>query len=154
MLRLSKLTDYAIAVLARLGQEGGLRTAPELAAGTGLGEPTVSKVLKTLGHACLVEGGRGSRGGYRLARPLSRISLAEVVVAMDGPIALTACVDGSASSCDAEALCPVRGRWNPVNEAIRDALASVSLADLTANPCQSHGRTAPTAPPAVPVAAQ
>ena len=71
-----------------------------------------------------------------------------------GPIALTACVDASVNSCDAEALCPVRGRWNPVNDAIRDALASVSLADLTANPCQSHGRAALTAPPAVPAAAQ
>ena len=138
MLRLSKLTDYAVVLLSRLGREGEVRTAPDLAAATGIGEPTVSKVLKLLAHAGLVEGLRGSRGGYRLCRPLSDVAISEVVVTMDGPIALTACVDGATGGCEAEALCPVRGRWDPVNNAIRNALSAITVADLTSPACSSH----------------
>lgn len=139
MLRLSKLTDYAVVVLARLETEGGLQTAPGLATATGIAEPTVAKVLKHLGHAGLVEGLRGARGGYRLARPLSAMPLSEVICAIDGPIALTACVDGASGGCETETICPVRGRWDKVNEAIRAALSDITLADLappTASPCR------------------
>ena len=136
MLRLSKLTDYAVVVLTRLeeAEEGGVLTAPGLAATTGLGEPTVSKVLKTLAHAGLVEGRRGAAGGYRLTRPLAEMPLTDVITAIDGPIALTACVDNSVGLCDAEATCPVRGRWDPVNDAIRRALSGISIADLARVP--------------------
>lgn len=131
MLRLSRLTDYAVVVLARIGEEAAaLQSAPGLAARTGLPEPTVSKVLKTLAQAGVVEGLRGARGGYRLARPLAQVPLTEVIVAFDGPIALTACVDGGSGQCESEHLCPVRGRWDPVNTAIRDALEKISVADL------------------------
>jgi FeS assembly SUF system regulator len=139
VLRLSKLTDYAVVVLARLAQDGAgpgsgsrVQTAPGLAAATGIAEPTVAKVLKILGQAGLVEGVRGARGGYRLDRPLSVIPLSEVIVAFDGPIALTACVDGSTGLCEAEGLCPVRGRWDPVNDAIRSALSAITVADIAA----------------------
>ena len=136
MLRLSKMTDYAVVVLARLDESdaGGVMTAPGLAATTGLGEPTVSKVLKTLSHAGLVEGRRGATGGYRLTRPLSEVPLTDVIAAIDGPIALTACVDNAAGSCETECRCPVRGRWDPVNDAIRRALSGISIADLTGVP--------------------
>lgn len=136
MLRLSKLTDYAVVVLARLEQDGAMpgvgqvQTAPGLAATTGIAEPTVAKVLKILGGAGLVEGVRGARGGYRLARALADVPLAEVIVAFDGPIALTACVDGGQGGCDAEGICPVRGRWDPVNDAIRRALSDIPVAAL------------------------
>ena len=136
MLRLSKLTDYAVVVLSRLEQDGAapggrVQTAPGLALSTGMAEPTVSKVLKILGQAGLVEGVRGARGGYRLARPLAAMPLAEVIVAFDGPIALTACVDGSVNACETEDHCPVRGRWDPVNDAIRHALSGITVADLS-----------------------
>lgn len=135
MLRLSKLTDYAVVVLSALSRDGGaggVRTAFELALASGLAEPTVAKVLKALAQAGLVEGVRGAHGGYRLARALALVPLSEVIVAIDGPIALTACVDGAVGECDAEAICPVRGRWDPVNEAIRGALAGITVADLAA----------------------
>jgi FeS assembly SUF system regulator len=137
VLRLSKLTDYAVVVLGRLEQDGAgpggrVQTAPGLAAASGMAEPTVAKVLKILGQAGLVEGVRGARGGYRLTRPLAAIPLSEVIVAFDGPIALTACVEGSASACESEGSCPVRGRWDPVNEVIRNALAGISVAELSA----------------------
>jgi FeS assembly SUF system regulator len=135
VLRLSKLTDYAVVVMARLAHDGALpdgqvQTAPGLALATGIAEPTVAKVLKILGHAGLVEGLRGARGGYRLTRRPEQVPLSEVIVAIDGPIALTACVDGGLGACEAEGVCAVRGRWDPVNEAIRQALSGITLADL------------------------
>jgi FeS assembly SUF system regulator len=130
VLRVSKLTDYAVVVLSRLEAEGGVQTAPGLSAGTGVAEPTVAKVLKMLSQAGLVEGQRGPRGGYRLLRPLAAVPLSDVIVAVDGPIALTACVDGGFGLCEAEHVCPVRGRWDPVNAAIRDALSGITVAEI------------------------
>jgi DNA-binding IscR family transcriptional regulator len=73
-------------------------------------------------------------GGYRLTKPLADMPLIEVITAMDGPIALTACVDNSFGVCETEDSCPVRGRWDPVNEAIRRALTGISIADLAGPP--------------------
>ncbi len=130
MLRLSKLTDYAVVVLVRLSNLEGVQTSPGIAAATGIPEPTVAKVLKILAGSNLVSSQRGARGGYRLNRPLSQIPVADVIAAVDGPIALTACVDGSTSECESVGLCPMRGRWDPVNEAIQTALQSITLAEM------------------------
>ena len=81
-----------------------------------------------------MEGRRGASGGYRLTRALGEMPLTDVITAIDGPIALTACVDNSIGLCDAEATCPVRGRWDPVNDAIRRALSGISIADLARVP--------------------
>ena len=132
MVRLSKLTDYAVVVLLRLAQSEAVQTSPGLAAVTGVPEPTVAKVLKTLAAADLVVSQRGARGGYRLAQPLAAISVSDVIAAIDGPIALTACVEGSGADCEVQGMCAVRGRWDVVNDAIRGALAAISLAELHA----------------------
>lgn len=128
MFRLSKLTDYAVVVLVRLARDGGVQTSPGIAAAIGLPEPTVAKVLKAMTCSGLVASQRGARGGYRLARPLDRIPVSDVIAAIDGPIALTACVDGG--ECESGCLCPMRGRWDPVNQAIRSALGGISLATM------------------------
>jgi FeS assembly SUF system regulator len=130
MLRLSKLTDYAVVVLVRLAASNCVETSPCIASATGIPEPTVAKVLKTLAAGGLVTSQRGARGGYRLMRPLGAIPISDVITAIDGPIALTACVEASVSGCEAERLCPVRGRWDPVNEAIQQALSSITLSDM------------------------
>lgn len=132
MLKLSRLTDYAVVVLVRLAQAEGVETAPCIAAATGIPEPTVAKVLKGLAQTGLVASQRGAHGGYRLARSLSAIPVADVIVAIDGPIALTACVEGTGGSCDSVSFCPMAGRWGVVNDAISDALASITLADMQA----------------------
>ena len=131
MLRLSRLTDYAVVVLVRLNAVQGVATSPVIAASVGIPEPTVAKVLKALAGQGLVTSVRGAHGGYRLGRPLNEIAISEVIVAVDGPIALTSCVDG-AVGCDSLALCPMAGRWDPVNDAVRNALAKTSLADMAA----------------------
>jgi FeS assembly SUF system regulator len=144
MLRLSKLADYAVVVLIRLDEGGragcpasvgvasadAVQTAACIAAATGVPEPTVAKVLKALSGAALVESQRGAKGGYRLRRPLRGIAVSDVIAAIDGPIALTACVDGSSGGCDVQSLCAVRGRWDLVNQAIRAALSDITLHDM------------------------
>ena len=130
MFRLSKLTDYAVVVLVRLAEVDGVQTSPGVAQATGVPEPTVAKVLKALAASGLVASQRGARGGYRLMRPLTAIAVADVITAIDGPIAMTACVEGSGASCEASCSCPVRGRWDAVNDAVRDALSGITLADM------------------------
>ena len=136
MLRLSKLADYAVVVMVRLSKVDGCQTSPGIAGLTGLPEPTVAKVLKALAIAGLVRSQRGARGGYRLAQPLASVPVADVVAAIDGPIALAACVDGGSGGCGSETLCPVRGRWDPVNQAVIEALSRITLADMTAPPAR------------------
>ncbi len=133
MFRLSKLTDYAVVVLVRLAASEGVQTSPGVSQVTGVPEPTVAKVLKALSAAGLVASQRGARGGYQLVRPLSAVSVADVIAAIDGPIAMAACVEGSTSGCEATC-CQVRGRWDVVNQSVRSALAAISLADMAEPP--------------------
>lgn len=144
MLRLSKLTDYAVVVLVQLSRGQVCQTAPGIARSTGVPEPTVAKVLKALAAARIVTSQRGARGGYSLSLPADTIDVASVVTAIEGPIALVACVEGSGKDCDAHHLCPARGRWDVVNTAIRAALSAISLADLDRGPAP-HLRVAPPA---------
>jgi FeS assembly SUF system regulator len=132
MLRLNRMTEYAIFVLGSLAHRHGdfLATA-HLAELTGLAQPTVAKVSKTLLAADLVETQRGVRGGYRLTKSMADISLVDIVEAMEGPIALTDCVDGAQVQCAISNCCFMSSHWNHVNLAIRNALNDVSLEDLT-----------------------
>ena len=152
MLRLSRLTEYAVVVLVRLSREAGVLTAPGIAATTGIPEPTVAKVLKTLAAGGLVASQRGARGGYRLLRPLGAIPVADVIAAVDGPIALTACVEGSIVECETQCMCPMRGRWDPVNEAIHQALSAITLADMQEASIPRAFRVSAGAPAPLPAA--
>ncbi len=140
MLRIGKLTDYATVLMAELAADlDGCRSAAQLAEITRLEPPTVAKVLKTLARSDLVESVRGVHGGYRLQRAADRISVAEIIRAMEGPIALTEC-GLDAGLCAREHDCSLRGNWRRIGETVEQALASLSLADL-ATP--QGGRRAP-----------
>ncbi|MCD8497714.1 MAG: SUF system Fe-S cluster assembly regulator [Alphaproteobacteria bacterium] len=133
MLKISKLADYAVVVLSSM-DEVERATAVGLSTATRLPEPTVAKVLKLLAKGKVVTATRGAQGGYVLARSLSRIAVADVIAAVDGPVSLTACVSGGKDDCGLAKSCSVHGRWDGVNIAIRTALESVSLADMTRTP--------------------
>ncbi|MEZ0262887.1 MAG: SUF system Fe-S cluster assembly regulator [Alphaproteobacteria bacterium] len=135
MLRLSKMTDYAVVILTQLGREGSPRSAPQLAEKTGLPEPTVCKVLKSLARGKLVESARGVSGGYRLARDVNALSVCDVIEAIDGPIAIASCVEGMEDPCVAEGRCPSRGKWDGANRAIRAALQDIKVGDMAARSC-------------------
>ena len=131
MIRLSRLTDYAIVIVAELAREpGALQAAAGLSARTGIPEPTVAKVLKILARAEVVESARGVNGGYLVKRPSTEIRIVELIEAVNGPVALTACVDGGESDCCISSNCQLKGRWDPVNVAIRDAFKTVKLSDM------------------------
>ncbi len=135
MFKLNKMTDYAVVMMAEMGRaDGSVRNAVQIANSTGVPLPTVAKLLKALAQAELMESQRGAGGGYCLGRRPERISVAEIIVAVEGPIALTACVHGSPDHCGVETICAMRGNWDKVNRAVRAALESVTLADMMASP--------------------
>ena len=134
MFRLNRLTDYAVVVMSQMALRGETRSAQQISDDTGVPLPTVAKLLNLLGHAKLVASQRGAAGGYTLSAEPEEISVAQIIQALEGPIALTACVDGATDTCDAESFCPMRGNWNKVNGAIREALTAVSLADMMTLP--------------------
>ena len=130
MLRISKLTDYAIIILGYMAKTPGKTyTAGELADSAGVAAPTVSKVLKPLAQAGLVEGLRGVHGGYRLSREAADISLIQIVEAMEGPLGMTECSVHS-GQCGIEHSCGVRANWRRINDVVADALRGVSLAQM------------------------
>jgi FeS assembly SUF system regulator len=130
VLRISKLTDYGTVVLAHLaGTAGSVCSAADVAEATGIGVPTVSKLLKSLGRAGLVTSTRGANGGYQLSRAAHEISAADVIDALEGPVSITEC-SASDSHCDYESVCNVGNAWQRINVAIRRALEDVNLLDL------------------------
>lgn len=133
MIRLGRLTDYGIVLMAHLAGAGdGPHNARDLAAETQLPLPAVSKLLKSLARAGLLESSRGAKGGYQLARPADAISVPEMIEALEGPIALTDCTLHE-GACVQEASCHVRTPWQHINQAVHDALAKISLADLASS---------------------
>ena len=135
MIRLSKQADYGILLLGHFakGAEGTTWSARELAEKAHLSPAMVAKVLKMLTRSGLLESVRGVRGGYRLTRQPEEITVGQIIVAMDGPIAVTECApeDPVDSDCAQEPWCPVRGSWKRLNDAISDALDRVTLAEMT-----------------------
>jgi FeS assembly SUF system regulator len=132
MLRVTKLADYGIVILTRLARQGDKTcNARDLAGEVRLPLPVVSKILKLLAKHGLLASHRGIKGGYGLARKPEEISLAEVIRALEGPIAVTECTDKIHGDCGLEAGCPVRSNWHRINLAIYQALETITLAEMT-----------------------
>lgn len=130
MLKLSKLTDYATVILSYMARnQAAMHAAMDIAKATGIARPTVSKVLKTLSKSGLLRSVRGAKGGYELARMPARISVASVIRAIEGPIALTEC-SHSHRSCQQVSDCGIQGNWHLINQKILHTLESMTLADL------------------------
>lgn len=134
MIKLSKLTDYSVVILAEMARgEKALMTASGLAVASNLPEPTVAKVLKMLAKGAVISSVRGASGGYVLDKSPDEISIAMVITALEGPVVLTACVDKGGEGCCHEKTCSVKGKWDPVNAAMRTALENVTLAQMMRN---------------------
>ena len=130
-MKLSKLTDYSVVLLSFLAQSNKpAQSAATLAEATGIPGPTVAKLMKMLARNGLVTSTRGTAGGYALAQSADETSVADIITAIEGPIALTACVDESEDLCAVESMCGVAGNWDSVNRAVRKALDQVSLTDM------------------------
>lgn len=132
MVRLARMTDYAVVILCQMARAGGdiVFNASSLAEATKLPLPSVSKLLKLMTQKGILRAQRGANGGYGLARPAETISARDIVLALEGPVVLTACVEGGEGGCGFEQSCPMRGHWDPVNDAISEALRKVTLAEM------------------------
>ena len=145
MFRLSKLSDYALVVLATLARAPSFSlTAREVARRAGLPLPTACKLLQVLSQAGLLTAQRGVRGGYRLARAPEQLTVAEALAVLEGPPTLTACGTAPTGVCALEPVCQVRGHWHRLNRALLAALEGLTLADL-ARPTDAP----PASPPAL-----
>ncbi len=130
MLRLTKQADYGIVLLSHMAQDPkGRFAASELATTARIPLPTVSKILKILVREGLLVSHRGVKGGYSLAQDPQQISVAAMIGALDGPIAFTECTEPGL--CSQEAICRLRSPWQRINRAVHDALATITLAELT-----------------------
>jgi FeS assembly SUF system regulator len=131
MLRITKQTDYGIVLLSRMAAEPDRQfNAPELAAEAQLPLPTVSKILKLLARDGVLQSHRGVHGGYGLSRPPERITVAEVIGSLEGPIAITECIDDGPHDCAQQGRCHVQANWQVINSAIRRALQGITLRDM------------------------
>lgn len=131
MIRLSKLADYGIVIMTHMARHPERQhNAAGVAAESHIAQPMASKILKALARAGLLTSHRGAKGGYALARPAGAITVADVITALDGPIALTACIEDGPGECDIESVCPARANWQRINDGIRHALEGITMAEM------------------------
>jgi len=159
-MRLSNLADYAVVLMSAAARQCGSHYgsgpihAAMLAEQTGIPGPTAQKLVSQLARAGLLVASRGSGGGVRLARPAAAISVADIIEAVEGPIALTSCVAEGRHDCSLEGSCKVQPHWGVVNGAVRGALAGISLASLSVAPAKAgaasvlHSGAGPNSPAA------
>ncbi len=133
MIKIGKLTDYGILIMTYLArQPDQVHAAQEIAQAIGVSLPTANKLLKTLVRAGLLESMRGIKGGYRLARSAHAINMVEIIGALEGPVGLTDCgTSQQPGSCQRELSCAVKTNWQRISQAVNDALAGVTLAEMT-----------------------
>ena len=142
MLKISKLTDYGTVIMAHLGRTPEqVHSAADVSRNTHIALPTVSKILKNPANHALVHSARGAKGGYRVAREPQRISVADIIRAMEGPVSLTDCSSTQGQGCEQEPYCSIASNWKRINQTVLEALQGLSLQDMCAGDC---GATVPS----------
>lgn len=131
MIRITKQTDYAILLLTYVAAQAPdqVHTSRSLAEWSRLSLPMVSKILKPLSRAGIMVSTRGVNGGYTLARPADRITVGQIIRAIEGPIGMTHCIT-EPGSCEQETFCPVKVNWARISQAVRDAVEDVPLSEM------------------------
>ena len=132
MIRMTRLTDYGIMLLTLFARDDKhpMKSARDLSEQAKLPLPTVSKILKLLAKHGLLEAHRGVRGGFTLSRKPDRITMAEVIGALEGPIGMTDCC-APPSDCGIQNSCIVKSNWMKINKVVKEALDRITLAEMT-----------------------
>ena len=130
MIRLTNLADYGVVLMCEIANGDGRISAQDLSTSTNIPLPTVSKILNALGRHTLLVSHRGLKGGFSLAKPVDDISVADIIEAIDGPIALTHCSEPEDVDCGYVDICAMRPKWQVINSAVRGALSDVKLTSL------------------------
>ena len=151
MIRLTRLADYAVLLMTHMAHEwrkdsARVMNAADLARETHIPGPTVSKILGAMSRGDLLTSHRGHAGGYALSRAPEDISAADIIRVIEGPVALTECLDDGADDCEIESLCGVRPSWNRINDAITTALEGITLAQMANDQLAVFGVEAPAFP--------
>ena len=128
-----------IILSSMMAEQGSKLSATDISQRTNLPEPTVAKILKTLTAHDILSSTRGAAGGYSLAMPPQDLSIINIIQAMEGPIALVSCLDKTDKSCILQSSCTVQTKWQPVNDAIIQALSGVTILDMVAEPPNKRG---------------
>ncbi len=129
MFKINKMTQYSVSILSSL-EEGAVLSVPDIAIKTLIPVPTVAKISKTLQKKGFMISSRGAGGGYTLSRPLAKISVAEIIEALEGPIKIASCIE-SGNHCSLSGSCSRRLNWLKVNQVLTDALNQLSLAEMS-----------------------
>ncbi len=133
MLRLSKKSDYALISMKHLAMRpAASSSAREISEAYDIPLELLAKVLQRLVRSRLLMSVQGTRGGYRLARHASAISVADVIQAVDGPVTVTACSEDD-HNCDQFTKCSIRDPLWKIKNRILDALNTVSVAEMAAD---------------------
>ncbi len=131
MIKLSNLADYAVELMCCIAlKPDDIHSSVGLADLTEVHLPTVSKILGTMARAGLLTSHRGLNGGFSLAIPAEKITIADIIEAVDGPVQLTNCLGEGTAECDRISSCGTRSQWSRINEAVKGALGSVLLSHM------------------------
>ncbi len=131
MIRLTNLADYAVVLMSRMAMTpDALHNATDIARDSMVPVPTASKILNALGRAGLLTSHRGLKGGFQLAKSAATITVADIIEAVDGPIALTHCIETAPGDCSYEPICGMRPHWQVINQVVKGALSDISLAEI------------------------
>jgi FeS assembly SUF system regulator len=131
MLRVTKLADYGVLIMTQFAvRPDATQNAKDVARSVRVPLPMASKILKILTREGLLSSHRGTKGGYSLTQEPKEISVAAVIRALEGPIAVTECNDAANGECDLEHGCPMRANWHRINQAIQEALERISLDEM------------------------
>lgn len=142
MIRISKLADYAVVILAEMARQPAVLSATAMASATNLSETTVAKVLKILARENILIATRGAAGGYELSRSADQITITQIIEAMDGPIGVVDCAEETRADCQLSETCKMQTNWALVNDAIRSALSNVTLTQMIPNVCNQRKASA------------
>jgi len=127
MLRISRFADYGLLLINALCQADQLTTLEQLSEKTKLTMPTIYKIMRSLVKSGLVISLRGVNGGYKITKSADQISIAEIIEAVDGPIALTDCTKGLGCQCALAGGCQLKGNWQLVNQHVVKTLGSITI---------------------------
>jgi FeS assembly SUF system regulator len=131
MIRLTKEADYGIMLLGHIASRpvGLVHTAREVAALSGLPLPMVSKILGSLARGEILTGHRGAGGGYSLDIDPRRITVAQAIRAIEGPISMVQC-GVAPGACEHESDCPTRINWSRINRQVEQALEQIPIEEM------------------------
>ncbi len=170
MISLTRKTDYALIALVSLAESGAPRSARALSEDLSVSNPVMRNILKDLTRAGLLDSTQGAGGGYALSREPERLTVADVVEAIEGGARLTLCCgEGAPESerCRLEPSCRIKAVVRIVNDRLDEFLHTITIADLLTGavprlaggsaktmsiPAGAHGARASLAVSASPVA--